>query len=86
MSQLDSRWTRHLEPANVDKFRQALVNDTLVLGRLLAIIEDMELEIDRVETSEKTFDNPNWQYQAAYRFGQRSQLNKVKALLNFLKD
>jgi len=84
--QLDSRWTRHLEPEAVDKFRQALVSDTLILGRLYAIIEDMEAELDRSEVSEKSFDNPNWQYQTAFRFGQRAELLKIKSLLNFIKE
>ena len=86
MAQLDSRWTRHLEADSVEKFRQSLYNDTLVLNRLYSILEDMEAEIERADLSEKAFDNPNWQYQTAFRFGQKSQLIKVKQLLNFIKE
>lgn len=86
MPQLDSRWTRHLEPDQAEKFRQALVNDTLVLGRLSAILADMEAALDRSDVSESDFDNPNWQYKIAFRNGQRNQLNAVKTLLQFLKD
>lgn len=83
---LDSRWVRHLEPDQAEKFKQALVNDTLVLGRLSAILAEMEAAIDRSDVSEKDFDNPNWQYRIAFRNGQRNQLQQIKTLLSFLKE
>lgn len=83
---MDSRWLRHLDPDQAEKFKQALVNDTIVLGRLSAILEDMEESLNRADSSEKDFDNPNWQYRIAFRNGQRNQLNAVKSLLTFLKE
>lgn len=83
---LDSRWLRDVDKADKAKFEQAIRNDTLVLGRLLAILEN-ELDVsERIEESEAQFDNPNWQYLVAYRAGQRNQLKKVMTLLSFIKE
>lgn len=84
---VDSRWVRHLSDKSLkDKFHQALVNDTLVLGRLLAILEE-ELEVlNRTEVTEKTFEDPNWSHKVAFYNGEKARLRKTIALLNFLKD
>lgn len=84
--QLDSRWLRHLPADDKAKFDQAIRHDTLVLGRLLVILEEELASIDRFEESESQFDNPNWQYQIAFKSGQRNQLKRVMTLLNFLKE
>ena len=85
-SPLDSRWTRHLEPDQIEKFKQALLNDTLVLGRLYAILEEIQDKYNRLDMSEKDFDTPNWEYRTAFRNGQKSQLNEIKALISFIRD
>ncbi len=82
---LDSRWTRHLGPNDKTKFEQALRNDTLVLGRLLAILEEEYAIYLKQEELESQFDNPNWQYKIAYRSGLKAYLQRVMTLLNFLK-
>jgi hypothetical protein len=82
----DSRWLRHLPKDEHEKFEQAVRHDTLVLGRLLAILEDELKSLERSEETEAQFDNPNWQYKIAYRSGLKSQLNKVMTLLNFIKE
>lgn len=82
----DSRWTRHLPKDEAKKFEEAVRHDTLVLGRLLAILEEEYATLERQEESESQFDNPNWQFLIAYRNGQKSQLSKVATLLKFLKE
>lgn len=86
MLQLDSRWLRKEEPEHKKKFEQALLNDTLVLGRLYEILEDMQNEVERQGYTEKDFDNPNWAHKVAFRNGQTSAITKVLALLSFIKD
>lgn len=83
---LDSRWTRHLESNDRSKFENAVRNDTLVLGRLLAILEDLLNEQERTEDTIKQFDNPNWAYLMAFKNGERSNLKKVMTLLQFIKE
>lgn len=77
---------RHLEPEDRNKFEQALRNDTLVLGRLLAILEEEYLTMTKKEELESQFDNPNWQYKIAYQNGQKAYAQKVMTLLNFIKE
>lgn len=83
---LDSRWLRKVEPDKKAKFEQALRNDTLVLGRLLEILEEEHANFQAQEETEAQFDNPNWQFKVAYRAGQRAELKRVMTLLNFLKE
>lgn len=83
---LDSRWLRNVESDKKAKFEQALRNDTLVLGRLLEILEEEYITAERQEENETQFDNPNWQFKIAYRAGLRAQLKRVMTLLNFLKE
>ena len=83
---LDSRWMRNLETSEKEKFEQALRHDTLVLGRLLEILTEEYNVLNTQEENDSQFDNPNWQFRTAYRNGQKSQLNKVMTLLNFLKE
>lgn len=83
---LDSRWLKNVEPDRKAKFEQALRNDTLVLGRLLEILEEEYITAERQEENETQFDNPNWQFKIAYRAGLRAQLKRVMTLLNFLKE
>jgi len=83
---LDSRWLRNVEPDKKAKFEQALRNDTLVLGRLLEILEEEYANFQGQEENESQFDNPNWQFKIAYRAGLRAQLKRVMTLLNFLKE
>lgn len=84
---LDNRWIKHLTDKN-DKarFEEAVRHDTLVLGRLLAILKEEYNTLERQEESEAQFDNPNWEALTAYRSGLRSQIKRVMTLLNFLED
>lgn len=86
LQQLDIRWAKHLEPDDKEKFVQAVRHDTLVLGRLLAILEEELASLERQETTENSFDNPNWPYKQAFSNGQKNGIKKVVTLLNFLKD
>lgn len=87
MQALDSRWLRHLTDKNErNKFEDAVRNDTLVLGRLLAILREEYATLERQEESEAQFDNPNWSQLVAYRAGLRAQIKRVETLLNFLKE
>lgn len=86
MRQLDSRWLKGIEPEDRATFEQALRTSTLVLGRLLAILEDEYANILRQEETESSLSNPNWSNQLAYRIGERARLNKTIALLKFLKE
>lgn len=82
----DSRWTRDIPEDSKEKFLQALLNDTLVLGKMLSILENEAENLKVQEIREDSFDDPNWAFKQAYLNGQRNSLRKTIALLSFLKD
>lgn len=84
MPGLNSLWMRHLPDDRKEGFEKALRHDTLVLGRLMAIIKEAEDQIDYTEVRSDQFDNPNWALKTAYQNGRRSGLKYIKDLLNFL--
>lgn len=84
--QLDSRWLREASKEDKANLENAIRNDSFVLGRLLAILENEYETAQRMDDNEAQFENPNWQYVSAYRAGQRNQLKKVLSLLSFLKE
>lgn len=81
------RWLKHLPDQNDRKeFESAILSDGLVLGRLLAIIEEMDQELDQEEMSPEQFDNPNWAFKRAYRSGDKYRIKELKELLKHLRD
>jgi hypothetical protein len=83
---LSHKWTQHLRGEEANKFRELLLVDTVVLGRLLAIIEELEEEVIANDLSINDYTNPAFAYLKADRNGEIRGLRKVKHLLNFLKE
>jgi hypothetical protein len=84
---LHAYWTKHLKtPEERTKFEEAVRADVYVLSRLDAILDEMASEIEREELSVTQFERPNWEYQTAYRFGDKARLAKLKALTAHLKE
>ncbi len=84
---LHNKWTSHLKDEG-DKvnFRKAVFADGLVLGRLLAILDELESELDNRELSLEQYNSPAFPYLKADQTGERRALNKVKLLLAHLKE
>lgn len=74
-------WTRGLPDKNKEQFIQALIHDTLILGRLDEILDQYLTELDRSEGSQADYDNPSWAYKTADRIGRRRSLMAVKELI-----
>jgi hypothetical protein len=75
-------WTRGIENKDAkEKFVQALVHDTLVLGRLDEILDTMLDELARSEGTHADYDSPSWAYKTADRIGRRRSLMAVKELI-----
>ncbi len=69
-----------------EKFIELLINDTVVLGRLYAIIEELEAELDNSELSLTEYESPSFPFLKADRNGEKRGLGKIKKLLQFLKE
>jgi len=79
-------WTKHLgKPEEKERFEKVLRNSTIVLSRLLEILEEEENLLDNQETSPSQFDNPSWAHKQAFRLGEKSRIKKLKDLLGFIQ-
>lgn len=83
---LSHKWTQHLRGVEADKFRELLLADTVVLGRLLAILEELEEEVVKNDLSLDEYTNPAFAFLKADRNGEIRGIRKVITLLNFLKE
>lgn len=83
---LSGKWTQHLKtPEERSKLVDLIVADTVVLGRLLEIIEEFEEELDQNESSKEEYNSPAFPYLKADRIGERRAYKKIKSLLQ-IKD
>lgn len=79
---LPVQWLRHLADANDDtkkNFEGAIRNSTTLIIRFKEILQEELDSIERQDTSDKQFEDPNWSHKRAYWDGQRS---KIRAHLN----
>jgi ABC-type microcin C transport system duplicated ATPase subunit YejF len=86
---LPTRWISHLSRADQDtkkNFEAAVRNSTTALGRLKDILQEDLDSIDRAETAEKQFEDPNWSHKQAYWNGQRSKVLNLLKLVNLTND
>lgn len=82
---LSLEWTKHLKTDEErKKFEVAVRHDTLVLGRLLEILDEKTKNLDKEEISPSSYDNPAWAYKQAHINGIRHGLTTVRQLLSFL--
>jgi hypothetical protein len=83
---MDARWASHIQdPKQRAEFIQLVSNSTTVLNRLLDIMELGQDGITRSEFSEDDFSVPAWSERQAYRNGRRSEHQKLRDLLSFLR-
>jgi len=76
-------WTKGItDQKQKDDFQTALVHDTLILGRLDEILDDMLIQLDRSEGTADDYDNPSWAYKTADRIGRRRSIMAVKELIS----
>lgn len=79
---LSSEWFRHLKTEEErNAFSDAVLHDSLVLGRLTEIIEGKLSGLETRETSLQEYDNPAWAYKQAHANGYRGALTSILELL-----
>lgn len=78
-----SRWSQHLKTDfEKEQFRSEVQGSKVVLQRQAQILQELEQEIDRVETNPKTYEIPNWDYRQAHNNGFRQCLNIIQKLID----
>jgi len=86
VARLDSRWLQSIPVEDKENLERAIRTSGLVLGRLRSILDEEYEKIERSEEVESQFENPNWSFLMAYKMGQRAELKRILALLQFLKE
>ncbi len=80
-------WVKHLPDKNDRKeFEKVILSDSIVLGRLFAILHEMEQEVVLEEISPEQFQDTNWAHKRAYNAGDLHRIRLIKDLLSHLKD
>lgn len=76
-------WTKHL-PSEDEKqdFRRKVQGSKIVLDRLVALLEEYEQTLDRVETNIENYSTPSWDYRQAHKNGNREMIYRIKKLVN----
>jgi len=76
-------WTKHLDTdKEKEAFRKQISSAKPVLDRLIDLLAERELILDRTETNPESFNNPNWAYLQAYKNGYRAALGAMYKLVN----
>lgn len=82
-----TKWTSHLKtPEERQRFESAVLGSKRVLERQYEIIEELETELNSVETNPKNYEIPNWDYRQAHNNGFRQCLNVIKKLIDIKED
>lgn len=76
-------WFKHAKTEEEKtKLEQSLKHSRWVLDLQSEILDDLEKNIDRSETTPSIYDKPNWDYRQADAIGYRRCLKHVKTLIN----
>jgi stalled ribosome alternative rescue factor ArfA len=80
-TRVSREWTKHLKDQDKENFLQALLHDTLVLGRLKEIITEHLTDVESKRNSQGSYDNPNWAYMQADAVGCIRTYKRILELL-----
>jgi hypothetical protein len=84
MTGISTEWIRGLPKDEQEDFEKSLRHSTVVLSRLVALLDEQLKNLDRIENSVEVYDSPSWAYKQAHINGERSRLTKIRQLFNFL--
>lgn len=74
-------WTNHLkDPKEKEQFKKYIYGCRSLLERQNTMIDEMENELDQLETETSQYDSPSWAALQADRNGYRRALRKIKKL------
>jgi len=85
-NKLQVKWLSGLSEKDQKQIQDLLRSNTVLLSRLVFILEELESEIEKVETNPNSYDSNSWAYKQAFLNGQKSSLQKVKRLFDYLGD
>ena len=76
-------WTKHVKDAHEkEQLQKSLMHSKWILDHLKTLLDEMELDLDKAETSPKMYELPNWDYRQAHNNGARQYLRLIKKLIS----
>lgn len=80
-------WTKHIkDPEEKSKYEDSIRSCRVSHERLIQILSDWEKSLDRIETSIKVYDTPNWDVRQAHKNGNREIIAKLTELIRSTYD
>lgn len=64
-------------------FEEVLRNSTMVVDRLIELLDEWDAELTNKDLKETDFDTPNWEVKQAARIGDRRRIKKLRDLFSF---
>lgn len=75
-----------LSKAKDRNIKEILESSPTLVEIFLSVLDQMEQEDSRQETSQADYDSPSWAYKQADRNGARRAYGRVRGLFTFLKN
>ena len=86
MTKLPLVWSKGLSPKDIEALEYVLRNNSILIPKLLEIIDQYLDEENRAETSLKEYDSPSWSHKQADRNGAKRAFKRVKDLFSYLNS
>lgn len=84
MTKLPLVWSKGLSQKDIEALEYVLRNNSILIPKLLEIIDQMIEEETNSEVTLKEYDSPSWGYKQADRNGAKRAFKKVRNLFNYL--
>lgn len=82
---LPLEWLKGLEGKEKDDMEVVVRHSTIVLQKLLNIVDDKLDVLERKEVDASTYKNPAYAYEQAHINGKRASLLELRRLLEFIE-
>lgn len=82
---LSLEWTKGLEGKEKESMEEVVRHSTMVLQRLLNIVDDKLAVLERKESDFSTYENPAYPIIQGHINGKRASLEEIRRLLEFIE-
>lgn len=84
MTKLPLVWSKGLNQKDIEALEYVLRNNSILIPKLLEIIDQMLDEESRSETTLSDYDSPSWSHKQADRNGARRAYKRIKSLFSYM--
>lgn len=85
MQSLPTTWLKGKSKEEIESLVSLLGNSSFLCNEILNILDQLDAEEARAETSLDEYDNPSWSHKQADRNGARRAYRKIRALFKFME-